>query len=114
MPIWTDRYLILLGTAGIALSVGIGYQYAMKFTQSVPAPRICMPASLVKHALLDVQLPSMIPHFRIGAKRHLFFPVDLRRVDLLADLQSDTPLARPLLDKVLFVPKNFVYGRDAE
>ena len=113
MPIWTDRYLILLGTVGIALSVGIGYQYAIKRTYSVPAPRTCMPAHLLKDSLQDVQLPSVIPHFRIGAKRHLFFPVDLRRVDLLADMQSDTPLARPLLDKVLFVPKEFVHRRDA-
>lgn len=115
MSIWTDRYLILLGTVGIALSAAIGYQYAMNLSHSVPAPRIrsSMSDSFVKHALQDVQLPSMIPYFRIGAKRHLFFPVDLHRVDLLADLQSDSPIARPLLDKVLFVPKEFLPGRDA-
>jgi hypothetical protein len=105
----TDRYLIFLGIAGVVLSAGIGYQYALTATTTIRPHLFCSrPSSLAMKSLRDTQLPSVIPNFRIAARRHLFLPIDLRRADLQLDIQSDSAtMTTPVLDKVLFVPKKF-------
>ncbi len=115
MHIWTDRYLIFLGIFGVVLSVGIGYQYALTSTTSKKPLQVCSrPASFAKTSWQDTQLPqdiqlqSVIPNFRLAASRHFFLPVDLRRAELQLEIQPDSAITfKPILDKVLFVPKKF-------
>jgi hypothetical protein len=108
MQIWTDRYLVILAIVGVVLSIGIGYQYAMNLHRiSVVSPSCALQSSPL-FLLQSTQLPSVIPYYRVAAQRHLFFPVDLHRVDLTLDIQKESsPTILPLMDKVLFVPKTF-------
>lgn len=105
----TDRYLIFLGIAGVFLSGSIGYQYALTSAPPLKPHQFCSPpAYLAMKSLQDMQLPSVIPNFRMSARRHSFLPIDLRRADLQLDMQpAVVPVTTPVLDKVLFVPKKF-------
>ena len=108
MDIQTSRYLMLVGKIGFVLSIGMGYQLLK--------PAVCPPvaSSFAMQSLQDMQLPSVISNFRLAAKRHLFFPVDLRRADLLLGIQPDSDkMVMPVLDKVLYVPKKFTRGFDS-
>lgn len=107
MPIWRDRYLLFLGALGIVLSIGIGYQYAMKI--QVFKLSCHVPASSLVPNLRHAQLPSVIPNLHLAAKRHLVTVVDLRRADLMLGSQGEPDLnLDPLLDKVVFAPKKFI------
>lgn len=106
MQIWADRYLILLSIGVVILSIGMGYQFAKTTRLKQPIPQICTQSA--PFFLQTTQLPSVIPHFRVAAQRHVFLPIDLRRADLVLGMRVEPEIMTPpLLDKVLFVPKKF-------
>lgn len=107
MSIWQDRYLLFWGALGIILSIGIGYQYAMKF--KLPKLSCQVPVSSPLPNLRYAQLPSVIPNLHLASKRHMFTIVDLRRADLMLGLQREPVMDfDPLVDKVVFTPKKFI------
>ncbi len=96
-----------LSIFGIMVSVFLAYQAMMS-----PKTDISVAPPLLTRSSIDIQMPSAIPNMYLAAKRHTFSVIDLRRVDLLVDMQSESDLLiQPLLDSVLFVPKKFVHGR---
>lgn len=95
-----------LSIFGIMVSVFLAYQAMMS-----PKTDISVAPPLLTSSI-DIQMPSAIPNMYLAAKRHTFSVIDLRRVDLLVDMQPESDLLiQPLLDSVLFVPKKFVHGR---
>lgn len=110
MPIQTRRYVMLLGAVCLAI-VAVGYHFFILAPAYKP---LCVSGAFSKQksasSLLDLQLPSVIPNLHIAAKRRRVHQIDLRRADLVMAITEDEPAhtIKPLMDKVLVVPKAFV------
>ena len=86
------------------LSVGFGLKTKDLHRDSSSAPELKIPIK----GYHSLTLPSKIVNLYIAAHRQWLQDVDLRRAEYrLAQSQDAEPTTKPLMDKVLVVPKHF-------